>query len=386
MQKGFLFTSESVTEGHPDKIADQISDSIVDACLENDKKSRVACETLVTTNFVLLAGEIATQAKLDYTLIARQKIKDIGYNDPQLGFSHQSCEIIERIDTQSPDIAQGINENEGLFKEQGAGDQGLMFGYATNETKEFMPMPIAIAHRLSRRLAEVRKNNIIPYLKPDGKTQVTVRYENQQPLYIDTIVISSQHEEGIEFEQIQSDLIHSVGQYCLEENFISERTKWYINPTGKFVNGGPRADVGLTGRKVIADTYGGMGRHGGGAFSGKDPTKVDRSASYACRYIAKNIVAAELASECEVQVAYAIGKAQPVSLNINCFGTCRIDETKIIQTIQELCPLTPAWIISKFNLLRPIYQQTSVYGHFGRNEEIFTWEALDIVSQLKTLL
>ena len=385
MNKNFLFTSESVTEGHPDKVADQISDAILDAHIQEDKNSRVGCEVLVAENFVVLAGEIRSEIEVDYETITRNKIEAIGYNEPQLGFSAENCHILHKIGKQSPDIAQGVDEGKGLFKEQGAGDQGLMFGYATNDTPEFMPVPIAIAHRIARRLAEVRKKNIIPYLKPDGKTQVTVCYENNTPKYIDTIVISSQHSEGIELENISEDLIEHVGKCCLEQNFLSEEIKWYINPTGIFVVGGPKSDAGLTGRKIIVDTYGGMGRHGGGAFSGKDPSKVDRSASYACRYIAKNIVASGLVKECEIQVSYAIGKSEPISFNVNFFDTCQVDELKIINAVKELCPLTPQWIIEKFDLLRPIYHKTSVYGHFGRNEAEFTWEKVDIAEEIKRL-
>lgn len=386
MSKEFLFTSESVTEGHPDKIADQISDSVLDAMLEQDPKSRVACETLVNTGLVVLAGEVTSSAQVDLQEIARNTIRDIGYDDSRKGFDADTCAVMITLDKQSPDIAQGVNVGEGLHKEMGAGDQGLMFGYATDETPELMPMPISIAHKLTRRLSEVRKSKELAYLRPDGKSQVTVKYENGKPVHVSTIVMSTQHDEEVTHEQLQADLIEKVGKHVIDANLITDETRWLINPTGKFVIGGPMGDCGLTGRKLIVDTYGGMGRHGGGCFSGKDPSKVDRSAAYAARYIAKNIVKSGAAKECEVQLAYAIGYARPVSVNVNTFGTSQVDEELLGKTIRELFPLTPTWIIDHLDLLRPIYRQSAAYGHFGREEPGFSWERTDIADQIKSAL
>ncbi|MBU3916848.1 methionine adenosyltransferase [bacterium] len=386
MAKEFIFTSESVTEGHPDKMADQISDAVLDAMLKEDTESRVACETLITTGLVVLAGEITSKTNVDYQSVVRETIRAIGYDDSKKGFDSTTCSVIVALGKQSPDIAQGVNEGEGKFKEQGAGDQGLMFGYATNETPELMPTPISIAHKLCITMAEKRKSGELGYLRADGKSQVSVKYVDGKPDKITTIVMSSQHDEEIEHEQIESDLIEKVGKFVVPSELIDENTRWLINPTGRFVIGGPMGDCGLTGRKIIVDTYGGMGRHGGGAFSGKDPSKVDRSAAYAARYVAKNIVKAGAADECEVQIAYAIGFSQPVSININTFGTGRVDERKLEQLITELFPLTPAWIIKTLNLKRPIFQQTAAYGHFGRELPNFTWEKTDRADEIKSAL
>ncbi len=377
----YLFTSESVTEGHPDKVADQISDAILDALIKEDNKSRVACETMVTTGLALVAGEITTRANINYADIVRKTIKDIGYTDNSMGFDWETCAVLASIDRQSSDIAMGVNEDED--KEQGAGDQGLMFGYACDHTSEFMPMPIIYAHKLTKRLAEVRKKGILNFLRPDGKSQVTVQYVDKKPVKVDAVVISSQHTPDVKRESLVDGIIEEVIKQVVPEELLDKDTKYYINPTGRFVIGGPHGDCGLTGRKIIVDTYGGHGSHGGGAFSGKDPSKVDRSASYMGRYIAKNIVAAGLAAECEVQLAFAIGVAEPVSIMVDTFGTGNIPSDRIAKIIREVFPLKPASIIKELDLLRPIYQKTAAYGHFGRKEPDFTWERIDRVDVLK---
>ncbi len=377
-----LFTSESVSPGHPDKAADQISDAILDAMLAQDPDSRVAVETLVKTGFVVVAGEATTKSYVDIQKVVRETILEIGYNKAEFGFEGSTCGVLSAISEQSPDIAQGVNEGEGLHEEQGAGDQGLMFGYATNETPEYMPLPIILAHKLVKRLASARKRGEIWYLRPDAKSQVTIEYEDDKPKRVDTVVLSTQHHPDVDLETIRRDMIEKIVKPICTE-WIDENTKFFINPTGKFVIGGPVGDAGLTGRKIIVDTYGGMGRHGGGAFSGKDPSKVDRSAAYAARHIAKNVVAAGLAQRCEVQLAYAIGVAKPVSVLVDCFGTNTIPEEKISQLVQENFNLTPKGIITALNLKRPIYKKTAAYGHFGRNDPDFTWELLDKVEALK---
>ncbi|MFV9645627.1 MAG: methionine adenosyltransferase [Desulfobacterales bacterium] len=380
----FFFTSESVTEGHPDKVADAISDSILDAIIEKDKNCRVACETLVTTGLAFIAGEITTQCYVDIPQIVRETIQEIGYHSSQMGFDWQTCSVITSIDHQSPDIAQGVDAGEGLFKEeQGAGDQGLMFGFACDETPELMPMSIMYAHKLTKRLAKVRKNGALDFLRPDGKAQVTIEYENGTPKRVDTIVIAAQHKPDITHAELREAIIEEVIKKAIPKELIDGDTRYLINATGKFVIGGPMGDCGLTGRKIIVDTYGGQGSHGGGCFSGKDPSKVDRSASYMGRHIAKNIVAAGLAKKCELQIAYAIGVAQPVSIMLDLKGTGILPKHQIKQIITEVFDLRPAAIIEYLDLLRPIYKKTAAYGHFGRNEPEFTWEKINMVDILR---
>lgn len=378
-----LFTSESVTEGHPDKISDQISDAILDAMLDQDKASRVACETLVTTGMVVVAGEVTTKAWVDMQKVVRDTVEEIGYTDSNMGFDFNTCAVLISLDKQSPNIAQGVNEGEGAHTEQGAGDQGLMFGYACDETPELMPLPIQLAHRLTERLSHVRKDGTMDYLRPDGKSQVTVRYVDGIPKSVNAVVISTQHAEEVSQSQLHEDIKKNVISHVIPEKYLNDSTQYHINPTGIFVIGGPQGDCGLTGRKIIVDTYGGMGRHGGGAFSGKDPSKVDRSAAYAARHVAKNVVAAGLASRCEVQLAYAIGVAEPVSVSVETFGTNKIDELKIIELIRNNFELKPAGLIRALDLLRPIYKKTAAYGHFGREIPEFTWEATNKANELK---
>jgi len=374
----YLFTSESVTEGHPDKICDAISDAVLDAILTQDKTARVACETMVKTGFAVLAGEITTDAWVDIPEIVRATIRDIGYTDSSMGFDANTCAVLSAVEKQSPDIARGVTAGEGLYKEQGAGDQGLMFGFAVDETTELMPMPITLAHKLTKRLSALRKNGMLPWLRPDGKSQVTVEYDEVgRPRRIDAVVVSTQHQEGIKHRDIREAVIEEIVKPTLPKAMVDNKTKFWINPTGRFVYGGPYADAGLTGRKIIVDTYGGMGRHGGGAFSGKDPTKVDRSACYFARYVAKNIVAAKLARKCEVQVAYAIGVAKPVGVYVTTFGTGVVEDERIAKVVQQLFDFRPRAIIEELALLRPIYRPTAAYGHFGRTEKSFTWERTD---------
>ncbi|EJX1692717.1 TPA: methionine adenosyltransferase [Staphylococcus aureus] len=387
-----LFTSESVTEGHPDKIADQVSDAILDAILKDDPNARVACETTVTTGMALITGEISTTTYVDIPKVVRETIKEIGYTRAKYGYDYETMAILTAIDEQSPDIAQGVDkaleyrdkDSEEEIEATGAGDQGLMFGYATNETETYMPLAIYLSHQLAKRLSDVRKDGTLNYLRPDGKVQVTVEYdENDNPVRIDTIVVSTQHAEDVTLEQIQEDIKAHVIYPTVPENLINEQTKFYINPTGRFVIGGPQGDAGLTGRKIIVDTYGGYARHGGGCFSGKDPTKVDRSAAYAARYVAKNIVAAGLADQCEVQLAYAIGVAEPVSIAIDTFGTGKVSEGQLVEAVRKHFDLRPAGIIKMLDLKQPIYKQTAAYGHFGRTDVLFPWEKLDKVEELK---
>jgi S-adenosylmethionine synthetase len=387
-----LFTSESVTEGHPDKVADQISDAVLDAIIADDPMGRVACETSVTTGLVLVMGEITTSCYVDIPKLVRQTVKDIGYTRAKYGFDGDTCAVLTAIDEQSPDIALGVNKaleaRTGELSEEeieaiGAGDQGMMFGYATDETPEFMPMTISLAHRITRKLAETRKTGVIPYLRPDGKSQVTIEYENGKPRRIDTVVVSTQHSPSVEVENIREDIIEEVILPVIPPELVDRKTRYFINPTGRFVIGGPLGDSGLTGRKIIVDTYGGMARHGGGAFSGKDPTKVDRSAAYAARHAAKNIVGAGLAEKCEIQLAYAIGVAQPVSIMIDTFGTGKFDDDKLAEAVKNLFDLRPAGIIKALDLRRPIYKQTAAYGHFGRTDIDLPWERLNLVEDLK---
>ena len=381
-----LFTSESVSEGHPDKVADQISDSIVDAILSEDTTARIACETMINTGMVVLSGEITTSANIDYQTVARNTICEIGYTSEAMGFDSDSCEVLVSIDKQSPDIAQGVNEGEGMDLDQGAGDQGLMFGYACNETDVLMPCPITYSHLLVKRQADIRKSGQLNWLRPDAKSQVTVAYEDSKPISIDTVVLSTQHDPDIEHKDIEKAVIDEIIKPVLPENMITSKTRYLVNPTGRFVIGGPIGDCGLTGRKIIVDTYGGMARHGGGAFSGKDPSKVDRSAAYAARYVAKNIVAAGLAERCELQLSYAIGVAEPTSISIETFGTGKVDQDKLIGAIRDNFDLRPKGIINMLGLLRPIYQQTAAYGHFGRSDIDLPWERTDKADILKQQL
>lgn len=379
----YLFTSESVSEGHPDKVADQISDAVLDAILTQDKNARVACETLCSTGLIVLSGEITTHASVDYNIIARETVKNIGYTSSNVGFDSTTCAVLTAFNKQSPDIAQGVNRSKEEEMDQGAGDQGLMFGFACDETPQLMPMPIFYAHRLVERQAELRKNGRLSWLRPDAKSQVSVRYQDGKPKSIETIVISTQHDPEIAYRDLKSAVIEEIIKPVLPKEMIDSNTQYLINPTGRFVVGGPMGDCGLTGRKIIVDSYGGTAHHGGGAFSGKDPSKVDRSATYAGRYVAKNIVAAGIASKCEVQVAYAIGVAKPVSLMVNTFGTGKIDDGKIVQLIEKHFDLRPRGIIYALDLLRPIYTKTAAYGHFGRDDADFTWERIDKAEQLR---
>ncbi len=379
----YLFTSESVTMGHPDKVADHISDAILDAMLEQDPNSRVACETMVKTGMVIVAGEITTKAIVDIPTVVRQTIKKIGYDNPELGFDHEGCAVIVSIGKQSPDISQGVTEGTGLHKEQGAGDQGLMFGYACKETPALMPMPIQLAHNLTTRLEQMRQGKKLPWLRPDGKSQVTVEYENDKPRRIHTVVVSTQHAPSIPYRKLRKQIINKVILPVLPKRLVDKDTIFHVNPTGRFVVGGPRGDCGLTGRKIIVDTYGGRGSHGGGCFSGKDPSKVDRSASYMARYVAKNIIAAGLADACEIQLSYAIGVAEPISVLIDTESTAKISERRISEIVRDIFPLTPKGMIKHLNLARPIYADTSHGGHFGRNHPNFTWEETDMVAKLR---
>ena len=384
MSQNFVFTSESVSEGHPDKMADQISDSILDAILEQDKYARVACETMINTGMIILSGEITTSAVIDYQTIARNAVKNIGYNSSEMGFDYASCAVLVTMDKQSVDIAAGVNVGEGIDLDQGAGDQGLMFGYATNETDVLMPMPVHLSHLLVAKQAEVRKNKTLSYLRPDAKSQVTVRYENFKPVAIDAVVLSTQHSANVEHADLVAGVMKEIIHPVLDATgLLHEGTEYHINPTGRFVIGGPVGDCGVTGRKIIVDTYGGFGHHGGGAFSGKDPTKVDRSACYMMRYVAKNIVAAGLADRCEVQVAYAIGVAHPLSVMVNTFGTGNVDEERLAEIVREVFDLRPKGIVQALDLLRPIYAKTAAYGHFGRELPEFTWERTDKVDALR---
>ena len=372
--ESYLFTSESVTEGHPDKVADAISDSVLDNIMALDKKCRVACETLVTTGLAFIAGEITTECYVDLPQVVRDTIRDIGYSSSKMGFDYQTCSVISSIDRQSPDIAQGVNLGEGLFKDQGAGDQGLMFGFASDETPELMPMPITFAHKLCRRLTTVRKNGSLDFLRPDGKSQVTIEYENGTPKRVDAVVVSAQHKDDVTYEDLREAIIEEVIKKVIPADMTDGDTRYFINPTGRFVIGGPMGDCGVTGRKIIVDTYGGQGSHGGGCFSGKDPSKVDRSASYMGRHIAKNIVAAGISKKCEIQIAYAIGVAEPVSVMVDLMGTGVVPKKRVEEIVKEVFDLRPAAIIEYLDLLRPIYRLTSAYGHFGRSEDEFTWE------------
>jgi S-adenosylmethionine synthetase len=382
-KKSYIFSSESVSEGHPDKVADQVSDAILDAILTQDARSRVACETMVTTGMAVIAGEITTSAVIDYPKIVRETIREIGYNDSAMGFDWETCAVLTSIDKQSPDISMGVTEGEGMFKDQGAGDQGIMFGYACRETEQLMPMPILLAHQLVEKLSQERKTGVLHFLRPDSKSQVSVRYEDDKPVYVDTVVISSQHSPEVTYDAIREGIVELVIKKVIPAHLMDVNTRIFVNPTGRFVVGGPMGDCGLTGRKIIVDTYGGAGRHGGGAFSGKDPSKVDRSAAYMGRYVAKNLVAAGLCDKCEVQVAYAIGVAEPVSVMVNTFGTGKIDEGKLAQVTRDVFDLRPRAIIEQLDLLRPIYRKTAAYGHFGRELPEFTWERTDRVSDIR---
>jgi S-adenosylmethionine synthetase len=381
--KDYIFSSESVSEGHPDKVADQISDAVLDAILAQDRKARVACETMITTGMVVLAGEITTTACVDYPQVARETIREIGYNDSAMGFDWETCAVLTSIDRQSPDISQGVTEGEGLYKDQGAGDQGIMFGFACNETPQLMPMTIQLSHQLVKKLADVRKSGVLDFLRPDSKSQVSIEYVDNRPVRVDTVVISSQHTPEVTYETIREGIIEEVVRKVVPAELMDEKTKFLINPTGRFVIGGPMGDCGLTGRKIIVDSYGGHGAHGGGAFSGKDPSKVDRSAAYMGRYVAKNLVAAGLCDMCEVQVAYAIGVAEPVSVMVDTSGTGKLPAVRIAQIIREVFDLRPRAIIEQLDLLRPIYRKTAAYGHFGRELPEFTWERTDKVEAIR---
>ncbi|MBW7908678.1 MAG: methionine adenosyltransferase [Kiritimatiellae bacterium] len=389
--RDFVFTSESVTEGHPDKLCDGVSDAILDALLKQDPKSRVACETLAKTGMIVVAGEITSSAVVDYAAIAREKVCRIGFNNSEVGFDGNICAVLVALDKQSPDIAQGVDAKKASGKattEQGAGDQGMMFGYACDETKELMPMPIMLAHKLTRGLAKLRRNGSLPFVRPDGKSQVSVVYENGRPVRVDNVVISTQHAPEVSHKKLREAIIETLIAKIVPKHLITKQTKFYVNPTGRFVTGGPQGDCGLTGRKIIVDTYGGMGRHGGGAFSGKDPSKVDRSAAYMARYVAKNIVAAGLAHRAEVQLAYAIGYPEPVSVLVDTFGTGKVEEARIAKAVRKVFGLKPAQIVEQLDLLRPIYEATSAYGHFGRTEDLdnFTWERTDKAEALKSAI
>ncbi|MGM0411701.1 MAG: methionine adenosyltransferase [Pseudomonadota bacterium] len=383
MSNTSLFTSESVSEGHPDKVADQISDGILDAILTEDPKARVACETMINTGMIVLSGEITTSAKIEYNEIAREVVNEIGYNHSDMGFDYESCAVLVALDKQSPDIAQGVDEGRGLDPNQGAGDQGLMFGFAVDETDVLMPAPISLAQRLTQRQSIVRKDGTLPWLRPDAKSQVTLRYEGTTPVGLDAVVLSTQHDEDISQKDLEEAVREEILKPVLPEEWVTKDTKFHINPTGRFVIGGPVGDCGLTGRKIIVDTYGGMGRHGGGAFSGKDPSKVDRSAAYAGRYVAKNVVAAGLADRCEVQLSYAIGVAEPTSVRVETFGTAKISEDKLEQIVRDNFDLRPKGIVNMLDLLRPIYKKTAAYGHFGRTEDDITWEKTDKADALR---
>ena len=380
----YMFSSESVTEGHPDKVCDQISDAILDSCLADDPRARVACETMVKTGMAIIAGEITTSTWVDMPQVIRETIKEIGYNDSTMGFDFETCAVLTAIEKQSSDISQGVSEGEGMYKEQGAGDQGIMFGYACRETEELMPLPIMLAHKLAKRLAVVRKENMLDFLLPDGKSQVTVEYDNGTPIRVDTIVVSSQHVADVPYDKLKEGIIETVVKPTIPSELIKGDMTYYINPTGRFVLGGPYADSGLTGRKIIVDTYGGFGHHGGGCFSGKDPSKVDRTASYYARYIAKNLVASGVADKVEIQLAYAIGVAQPVSVHVTTFGTGKVDEEKIDKYVMEKFDMRPRAMIDELDLIRPIFKQTAAYGHFGRTEPDFTWEKTDRAEQIKS--
>ncbi len=388
MNRSYLFTSESVTEGHPDKLCDGVSDSILDALIAQDKHSRVACEALAKTGMVVVAGEITTHAVVNYAEVVRNKVLKIGYNDSSIGFDGNTCAVLVALDKQSQDIDRGVSADKSDYKEQGAGDQGMMFGYACDETPELMPMPIMLAHRLTRALAKYRRSGALPFVRPDGKSQVTVVYENDKPVYVDTVVISTQHSPDVSHKKLSSAIIDTIIKKVVPARMMDRKTRFLINPTGRFVIGGPQGDCGVTGRKIIVDTYGGMGRHGGGAFSGKDPSKVDRSAAYMARYVAKNIVAAQLASRCEVQLAYAIGYPEPVSVLVETFGTGKVPDVKIEKAVRKVFGLRPSEIVKQLNLLRPIYEETSAYGHFGRTDklDIFTWERTNKAAALKAAI